>query len=346
MKGRLRGLSPSFVAGQSTGLAALAVAAAIFIALMALFGNGSQLFFWTTVADTVLFAMAVNLLFGQTGMLSFGQAAYFGMGAYAVGLLAEHHQGPLMMLIVAIAVGAAASIVVGAATLRTSDLVFAMLTLAVGMCLYSLTFHLQTLGGENGLVGIFPGRLAGIDLTDPRSLWIFTACVTVLVISFLWVLSHSPFGRTLKMIRDDPHRAECLGISVFRYKLAAFVVSGGLCGLGGALYAWVQTLATPDVLFWTTSGTPVIVSLLGGAGVFFGPVIGAGIYTWAVDTLSNLTSAWVFWVGLGFLAVVLLAPEGILGGVEKLRKRVWRPERQVLLAAQDPATSEAMRQAS
>jgi branched-chain amino acid transport system permease protein len=346
MKQRLRRLLSPLAVSQSTGLAALTVATAVFIALMALLGNSAQLFFWTTVADTVLFAMAVNLLFGQTGMLSFGQAAYFGMGAYAVGLLSEHHQGPLVMLLVATGVGAGASIVVGAATLRTSDLVFAMLTLAVGMCLYSLTFHLQTLGGENGLVGIFPGRLAGIDLTDPRSLWIFTACVTVLVVAFLWVLSHSPFGRTLKMIRDDPQRAECLGISVFRYKLAAFVVSGGLCGLGGALYAWVQSLATPDVLFWTTSGVPVIVSLLGGAGVFFGPVVGAGIYTWAVDRLSDLTSAWVFWVGLGFLAVVMLAPEGILGGLERLRKRVWQPEPQNVTATQEPAKPEAVRQAS
>jgi branched-chain amino acid transport system permease protein len=339
-------LSSSFLARQSTGLAALTVATAIFITLMAELGDGSQLFFWTTVADTVLFAMAVNLLFGQTGMLSFGQAAYFGMGAYTVGLLSQHHQGPLLMLLVPIGVGAAASVIVGAATLRTSDLVFAMLTLAVGMCLYSLTFHLSTLGGENGLVGIFPGTLAGIDLTDPRSLWIFTACVTVGVIVFLWVLSHSPFGRTLKMIRDDPHRAECLGISVFRYKLAAFVISGGLCGLGGALYAWVQSVATPDVLFWTTSGTPVIVSLLGGAGVFFGPVVGAGVYTWAVDRLSDLTSAWVFWVGLGFLTVVLLAPEGILGGFEKLRKRVWHPERQIAPPVEEPAAPQAVRQAS
>lgn len=320
---RWSSVRPPLLARQSTGLAVLTVAVGVFIALIDLYGSGSQLFFWTTVAETVLFAMAVNLLFGQTGMLSFGQAAYFGIGAYAVGLLSEHHQGPLVMLLVAIGVGAGASVIVGVVTLRTTDLVFAMLTLAVGMSLYSVTFHVQTLGGENGLVGIFPGKLAGIDLTEPHSLWVFSASVTVVAIALLWVVAHSPFGRTLKMIHDDPHRAECLGVSVFRYRLAAFILSGALCGLAGALYAWVQSVVSPDVLFWTTSGTPVIVSLLGGAGVFFGPVLGAGIYVWATDTLSDLTSAWVFWVGLGFLAVVLLAPDGILGSLEKLRKRRW-----------------------
>ena len=301
-----------------------AVAGVVFIVAIALFANSSQLFFWTTVAVTVLFAMAVNLLFGQTGLLSFGQAAYFGIGAYAVGLLSAHQKSPLLMLVVAVAAGAGAALIVGIPTLRTTELVFAMLTLAVGMCLYSVTFHIGTVGGENGLVGIFPGRLAGINLSSPRSLWAFSAGVTLAAIGLLWVVSRSPFGRTLRMIRDDPHRAECLGVSPFRYKLGAFVLSGALCGLAGVLYAWVQSVVSPDVFFWTTSGTPVIVSLLGGANVFLGPVLGAGLYVWATDTLQQLTSAWVFWVGLGFLIVVMLAPQGILGGLEQLWRRLRR----------------------
>lgn len=304
-------------------LAVLALLTAAFVAGVYFLATPAQLYFWTTVAVTVLFAIAVNLLFGQTGMLSFGQAAYFGIGAYAVGLLATREPNPLAMLAMSTLAGGAAAVLVGLVTLRTTELVFAMLTLAFGMALYSITFHVQAVGGENGIVGIIPPNLFWIELADSHALWVFTAVVTAAGVAFLWIVSRSPFGRTLKMIRDDQTRAENLGIPVFRYRLAAFTLSGALCGLAGALYAYAQNVATPDALFWTTSGTPVIVSLLGGAGFFFGPAIGAIIYVYATDTLSLMTPAWIFWVGLGFLIVVLLAPDGILGGLRRLWDR-WQ----------------------
>lgn len=302
-------------------LALLVVLTAAFVAGVYLLGTTSQLYFWTTVAETILFAMAVNLLFGQTGMLSFGQAAYFGIGAYAVGLLAHRQLDPLVSLLISTAAGGLVAMLVGLVTLRTTELVFAMLTLAFGMALYSITFHLQVVGGENGLVAIIPPDLGWIQLSDSHALWIFTAVVVSAGVAFLWVLSRSPFGRTLRMIRDDAARAENLGVPVFRYRLAAFTLSGALCGLAGALYAWVQSVASPDTLFWTTSGTPVIVSLLGGAAYFFGPVVGTVIYVYATDTLSVMTPAWIFYVGVGFLIVVLLAPDGIVGGLNRLRRR-------------------------
>jgi branched-chain amino acid transport system permease protein len=302
-------------------LVLLTLVTAAFVAGVYFLANTSQLYFWTTVAVTVLFAMSVNLLFGQTGMLSFGQAAYFGIGAYTVGLMATREANPMAMLALSTLAGGAVSVIVGLVTLRTTDLVFAMLTLAFGMALYSITFHVQAVGGENGIVGIIPPDLFWIQLSDSHALWVFTACVTGAGVAFLWVVSRSPFGRTLKMVRDDRTRAENLGIPVFRYRLAAFTLSGALCGLAGALWAYVQSVASPDALFWTTSGTPVIVSLLGGAGYFFGPAVGSIIYVYATDTLSQVTPAWIFWVGLGFLAVVLLAPEGILGGMHRLWDR-------------------------
>jgi branched-chain amino acid transport system permease protein len=301
-------------------LGLLAVAAAGFVAAVYLFATTAQLYFWTTVAETILFALAVNLLFGQTGMLSFGQAAYFGIGAYAVGILAPRQLNPLLSMLISMLTGGLAAAIVGVFTLRTTELVFAMLTLAFGMALYSITFHVQVVGGENGIVGIIPPNLFWIELADSHALWIFTTVVVSAGVGFLWVLSHSPFGRTLKMIRDDPARAENLGIPVFRFRLAAFTTSGTICGLAGCLYAWIQSVASPDALFWTTSGTPVIVSLLGGAGFFFGPVVGTVLYVWATDILSQKTSAWIFYIGLGFLLVVLLAPDGIVGG----GRRLWR----------------------
>lgn len=307
--------------GVRPWLALLVVALAAFVAGVYFLANTSQLYFWTTVAETVLFAMAVNLLFGQTGMLSFGQAAYFGIGAYAVGILAPRQINPLLMLVIASVAGGLVSVAVGLVTLRTTELVFAMLTLAFGMALYSITFRVQAVGGENGIVGIIPPDLFWVQLADSHALWVFTAVVAGAGVAFLWMVAHSPFGRTLKMIRDDPARAENLGIPIFRYRLAAFTMSGTVCGLAGCLYAWVQSVASPDALFWTTSGTPVIVSLLGGAGFFFGPAVGAVLYTYAVDTLSQMTPAWIFYVGLGFLVVVLLAPDGIVGGIQRLWRR-------------------------
>jgi branched-chain amino acid transport system permease protein len=298
-----------------------------FVVTIYFFGSGGQLYFWSTAFVSILFALAVNLLFGQTGMLSFGQAAYFGIGAYAVGLLASRDPNPLAMLAVSTLAGALVSVLVGLVTLRTTELVFAMLTLAFGMALYSITFHVQAVGGENGLVGIIPPNLGWIVLSDPHALWIFTALTVGAGVAFLWVVAHSPFGRTLKMVRDDPVRAENLGISIFRYRLAAFTMSGALCGLAGALYAYVQNLATPDALFWTTSGQPVIVSLLGGSGFFFGPALGSLIYVYATDTLSQMTPAWIFWIGLGFLLVVLLAPDGMVGGLSRLWLRYQRRDR-------------------
>ena len=296
----------------------LVLGTAAFTAAMYFLATSAQLYFWTTVAETILFAMAVNLLFGQTGMLSFGQAAYFGIGAYGVGLLALRQVNPLVDLAVGTLAGALVALAVGLFTLRTTELVFAMLTLAFGMALYSITFHLQAIGGENGLVGIIPPDLGWIQLGDSHALFVFTVVVVTGAVAFLWVLSGSPFGRTLRMIRDDPARAENLGVPVFRYRLAAFTLSGALCGLAGGLYAFVQNVASPDALFWTTSGTPVIVSLLGGAAFFFGPIVGTVLYVYATDTISLITPAWIFYIGLGFLFVVLVAPDGIVGGLQRL----------------------------
>lgn len=307
----------------------LGVAVGLFAAALYFLATASQLYFWTTVAETVLFAMAVNLLFGQTGMLSFGQAAYFGVGAYTVGLLALHNVNSLADLALGTVVGAVFALIVGLVTLRTTELVFAMLTLAFGMALYSITFHLQIIGGENGLVGIIPPDIGWIQLGDSHALFVFTVVIVTAAIGVLWRISNSPFGRTLRMIRDDAARAENLGVPVFRYRLAAFTLSGALCGLAGGLYAFVQNVASPDALFWTTSGTPVIVSLLGGAAFFFGPIVGTVLYVYATDTISLMTPAWLFYIGVGFLFVVLVAPDGIVGGLHRLwlryRGREARP---------------------
>jgi branched-chain amino acid transport system permease protein len=304
---------------------ATALAVVLVGVLVPAVGSSASTFFWTTVAITALYAMSVNLLIGFAGIPTFGQAAYFGIGAYAVGLLEPAGIPMLPALALAALAAAAGALAVAAVSLRASGLAFSMITLAVAQGLYVLTFHLDVLGGENGLVGIFPGTLLGIDLArNGTALWAFCFIIVVAGIALLRVLSVSPFGRTLRMIRDDARRAEFLGIPVRRYQAAAFAVAGGIGGLSGALFTYVQGVTVPDYLFWTRSGDPIVMSIIGGMHTFLGPVLGTVVYMWTVDALSKLTVGWVLWVGLAFLVIVLAAPGGILGLPEQVRQLLVR----------------------
>lgn len=309
----------------------VAVLAVVLIgALVPAAGTQAATFFWTTVAITALYAMSVNLLIGFAGIPTFGQAAYFGIGAYAIGLLEPAGIPILPALVLATAAAAVGAFVVALVSLRASGLAFSMITLAVAQGLYVLTFHLDAVGGENGLVGIFPGTVLGVDLSaSGTALWVFCLAIVVLGIALLRLLTVSPFGRTLRMIRDDARRAEFLGVPVLRYQAAAFVVAGAIAGLSGALFTYVQGVAVPDYLFWTRSGDPIVMSIIGGMHTFLGPVLGSVVYLWTVDVLSKLTVGWVLWVGLAFLLIVLAAPGGILGlpgEIRRLRRR-WRDDR-------------------
>lgn len=318
------------------------IAAALAVVLIGILvpatGDSASTFFWTTVAVTALYAMSVNLLIGFAGIPTFGQAAYFGIGAYAVGLLAPAGIPMLPALALATVVAGIGALLVAAVSLRASGLAFSMITLAVAQGLYVLTFHLDALGGENGLVGIFPGTVLGIDLAkNGTALWVFCLVIVAAGIAILRLLSVSPFGRTLRMIRDDARRAEFLGIPVRRYQAAAFAIAGAIGGLSGALFAYVQGVAVPDYLYWTRSGDPIVMSIIGGMHTFLGPVLGTVVYMWTVDALSKLTAGWVLWVGLAFLAIVLAAPGGILGLPDQLRSLRMRRHEDRSLAVEDLA---------
>lgn len=296
----------------------MAAGVAIFLAAAIVIpwrSTAADTFFWSTVAIQALYAMSVNLLLGCTGLPSFGQAAFLGLGAYAVAMLSAHGWSTLPALGGAIVLGGFAALVVGAISLRASGLAFAMLTLAFAQALYTLTFHLQSVGGETGLSGVVATPVLGIDIGRPAPYWGFTLFWVCLGIGFLWLIVSSPFGLTLRMIRDDPLRTTFLGIAVRRYQLAAFAIAGALGGLAGGLFAYVEAVVTPDYLFWTRSGEPIIMALIGGMDTFFGPVVGAIIYMWTFNFLTKITQAWTLWVGLVFLAIVLFFPRGLLGFV-------------------------------
>ena len=311
---------------RGTGLrvALWTVAAAAVVIGVSLSPSHATIYFWSNVAVLALYAMSVNLLIGYAGVPTFGQAAFFGVGAYTAGLLSTNAAAPMLLAIaVGGILGGLAALIVALVGLRVSGLAFSMLTLAFAQALYTLTFRWPVLGGENGFVGLIPQPVLGIDLArQPVALWLAVVAFAALGVGFLRLVVVSPFGRTLRMIRDDARRSSFLGIPVFRYQTAAFVIAGLIAGACGAVYAYLQGVVAPDYLYWTRSGEPIIMAILGGMRSFAGPLVGAVVYMWTVDALSKLTAAWILYVGLAFLAVVILAPEGILGLPNTVRR--WR----------------------
>jgi len=267
-----------------------------------------------------LFALGFNLLYGYTGLLSFGHAAYFGLGAYGAGItlakLGWHSVwGALLVGVAAAGVGGA---LVGFFSLRRRGIYFAMLTLAFAQLFYFIAFHLSDLtGGDDGLRGI-PQLSLGlfgwqVPLGNPLSFYYFALFWVGLAVAALRRVLASPFGTVIAAIRENNDRAQACGYDVVRIKLVAFVFSALITGLAGALDALRITVVPVEALYWSTSGQAVIMTLLGGAGTFFGPFVGAGTYLVLQDRLSLIMESWPLVIGLLFMAFVLFLPKGIWG---------------------------------
>ena len=267
-----------------------------------------------------LFSLGFNLLYGYTGLLSFGHAAYWGLGAYGTGIaLAKLKLGSLWL---AIAMGLASAVVAGAIVgflcLRRRGIYFAMLTLAFSQVFYFAAFHLADLtGGDDGLRGI-PKLALGllgyqVSLASPLAFYYFALAWVVLAVAGLKRILGSPFGAVLLAIRENSDRASACGYDVNRVKLVSFVLSALITGLAGSLDALRLTVVPVEALYWSTSGLPVIMTLLGGAGTFFGPFVGAATYLVLADRMSLVLEAWPLVIGAIFMAFVLFLPQGIWG---------------------------------
>ncbi len=266
-----------------------------------------------------LFASSFNLLFGYTGLLSFGHAAYFGIGAYSAGLLLRDLGFSLPVAIpVGMACAALAALIIGYFCVRLDEIYFAMLTLACAQILHSIVWHWnEVTGGSDGLDMIprLPLKLPGltIDVGTIQGFYFFTLAVVALALVVLWVIINSPFGLALKGIRESAVRGEFVGIRVPRYRLAAFVISGAFSGLAGVLFSVFQRAVTPEAVYWTTSADPVLMSLLGGPRVFLGPAVGAGMFLFIKDLISAYTEFWMMSLGAVLIILVRFLPGG-LGG--------------------------------
>ncbi|HEU5324064.1 MAG TPA: branched-chain amino acid ABC transporter permease [Methylomirabilota bacterium] len=270
-----------------------------------------------------LFALGFNLLYGYTGLLSFGHAAYYGLGAYGTGIaLAKLGVGSLWGgLAVGVGAALAGGALIGFLCLRRRGIYFAMLTLAFAQLLYFIGFHLADLtGGDDGLRGIpalplwLPG-VGAVGLDSSLAFYYFAFVLVGLAVAALRRILESPFGAVLQAIRENSDRATACGYNVTRVRWLSFVFSAGFTGLAGALDALRLSVVPIESLYWTTSGQAVMMTLLGGAGTFFGPFVGAGLFLVLEERLSLVTESWPLVIGAIFMAFVIFLPRGVWGTV-------------------------------
>jgi len=271
--------------------------------------------FVTEILIMSLFALAFNLLFGYTGLLSFGHAAYFALGAYSTGLILVRVSPSIpLAFFVSVSVATLAAWIIGFFCVRLDEIYFAMLTLAFGMMIHAVIWQWQGLtGGADGLVGIPRPHLWHFDLSDITTYYYYTLVIVGICTAILWVIIHSPFGLTLRSIRENSKRVEFLGINMRRYRLMSFLISGLFCGAAGALFAPFEMAISPGIANWTKSAEPVFMSLLGGMNIFFGPVAGATIFMYLKEIISGYTDFWMFPLGATLILLVIFLPGGIIG---------------------------------
>ena len=285
-----------------------------------------QPFYLTLVTRMLIFAIAalsLDLILGYGAMISFGHAAYLGIGAYAVGIPAFYGvENGWLQWGLAIAASALAAAVIGAISLRTSGVSFIMITLAFAQMLYYLGISLETYGGDNGMRLAGRSRFGGpIDLREPAVFYYVVLALLVLLLVLGRRLVASRFGMVIRAAKSNEARARAIGFSPFRYKLTAFVIAGGTGGLAGALLANQTEYLTPDFMHWTRSGEIMFMVILGGMGTLFGPVIGAVVLLLLEDLLSALTAHWQIILGPILILVVLFAKRGLFGLVAGVETR-------------------------
>jgi branched-chain amino acid transport system permease protein len=277
--------------------------------------------------------LGFNLLFGYTGLLSFGHAMFLGFGAYGAAVVAGVlgiKSFEAVLLVVTLAAMAVA-LPIGVLCVRYVGIFFGMLTLAFGMLFHSFLFKFYHLtGGDSGMrvprMNVLGLELAAYNKIELLSGPFYYYCLALLVLAglLMWRIVHSPFGLHLKAVRDNARKAEYLGVHVRRFRLAAFVISAGFGAVGGTILGFRVGLADPELVYWTQSGQIVFMAVLGGVANFFGPIVGALVFTLLQDQLQALTQYWRFILGAILTLIVIGFPGGIVGLADDLRRRFVR----------------------
>jgi branched-chain amino acid transport system permease protein len=315
-------------------LTLIVMAALLAVPLWALWaGTPFTITLATRAAILALAAVGLNLALGLGGLVSLGHAAFFGIGGYAMGILAFHAQTGTPLLewplavpgtkampviwLVAVAASALAALGIGALSLRTSGVYFIMITLAFGQMLYYLAISLPAYGGEDGLSIWTRNDFPGLNTLRPFPF--FAICYALLGLALLlsWRIAASPFGLALTAARQTEARVRTVGIEPYRLRLLAFVLSGAITGLAGALFADLNRFVSPSMLSWHLSGELIVLVILGGVGRLAGPVVGAGLFVLFEHWLGGLWEFWQILLGVALLLVVLFAPGGVIGALAR-----------------------------
>ena len=285
----------------------------------------AQPFYLDLLRRVMIFAIAavsLNLILGYGGMVSFGHAAYLGIGGYAVGILAHHgiHSGWLQW---GLAIGASAlvALAIGAISVRTSGIYFIMITLAFTQMLYYLGLSIEEYGGDDGLRLKVRSQFSGlIDLNDPTAFYYLVLALLVLTLLLVHRLVNSRFGLALQAARSNEARTRAIGLSPYPYRLAAFTIAGAICGLAGALLVNHTAYLTPEFMNWTRSGELMFMVILGGIATASGPLLGAAAFLLLEDLLQGwsvlpkfVTEHWQLYLGVILVLVVLFARRGLAG---------------------------------
>ena len=302
--------------GLARDLAVSALALVLLLAVPPAIGKPALTDFIVIVAANALLATSLNLLIGYTGLVSFGHAIFFASGAYAYGLMMQSGAfGIPAAFALAVLFTAALAAVVGAICVRLNEIYFAFLTLAFQMLLYSIILsQVKVTGGDQGLMGGLPRPpFLGIDLNQPYHLYAFVVTVSVACMLIMRLLVSSPFGYSLRMIRDNAARASFLGVNVTLTKLLCFVISAAMASVGGILFAIFFSGAFPEWGFWTKSGDAIFMIMLGGMQVFLGPLVGSVILHLLNDIVTAYTSHYGLVLGVIILVFALGLRRGLVG---------------------------------
>jgi len=275
--------------------------------------------FFARIVIYAIAATALNLALGYGGLVSFGHALFLGLGAYAVALPSFYEVGNgIVHLLVCLVLCGAAALVTGAISLRTSGIAFIMITLAFAQMGYFLFVSLKNFGGDDGLPIASTSRFGPLNLGSPLAVYAVAFVVLVLATWWLARLRVAPFGMALRGARQNARRVNAMGLPALRYQLAAYVLSGMLCGVAGLLLANLNAFASPSTLQWTVSGELIVMVVLGGMGSVFGPLLGALAYLGLEELLKGWTEHWMVVFGPLIVLMSLLGKQGIAGLLQRL----------------------------